>query len=154
MGIQVLAPLKVPCSAAYVGLDAVAHGKVPAFLSFRFQVPGLPSRCPSGRCEPVEGFQSSLLYGKWRNIQNNIFGLSRICRDFSTFRRKKRILARNTPISGGYHGNSQLTYLCDYRFSTSAKSCLRPDASLFRFKFSRSMKLTITPSISTEIRAE
>ena len=28
-------------------------------------------------------------------------------RDFSTFRRKKRILARNTPIYGGYHANSQ-----------------------------------------------
>ncbi len=33
--------------------------------------------------------------------------LSGNCRDFSTFRRKKRVLARNTPTYGGYHGNSQ-----------------------------------------------
>jgi hypothetical protein len=33
--------------------------------------------------------------------------LSGNCRDFSTFRRKKRVLVRNTPIYGGYHGNSQ-----------------------------------------------
>jgi hypothetical protein len=36
-----------------------------------------------------------------------LFWLSGNCRDFSTLWRKKRILAKNTPIYGGYHGNSQ-----------------------------------------------
>lgn len=38
------------------------------------------------------------------------------------------------------------------RFSRSARSWYRPDACLFFLKFSRSMKFTATPSISTMTR--
>ena len=39
-----------------------------------------------------------------------------------------------------------------FRFSRSARSCCRPAACLFFLRFSRSIKLTVTSSISTVTR--